>query len=397
MTWLDAMPLSATTRTGNCDKVSYRRLLFLLFVVLSWLTSLPGLPAAFISRGTHWSARPGQQAVASLLPRAFFIDSFEVKKQLGQIKEFIAGKDDFVAKVPDDVDALVDGLKTSTEASLNNWRCSRLDVELPSAFQLGVEASDKGKKKSALVDDETLQELQRNKKEVNRGNRELARIFVEMLKPIGAGLVVAFRTKKQAEFAEDLWELKPEDGKVIAFPGRSKKGAFVAEEVKTDKFKKKVVEDLKCQCLLVVAPRMEELRIIDEIGRSVQDQMGIILLNSRIFGENRDDGATLPASMKRRLRQEYMPSYHMRFLRQQRKNGLLFHMAGPDGTAPWILAQQRALVGGVKTVSDEVYRSERGPSLDDVEASFAAHDRRKRGVSDTIVDLLDSNKPKEGR
>lgn len=389
----DAMTLSATARKGNLENIPLRRLLFLLLVTLTLLASLPGLPAAFVSRGTHRPARPGR-SVASLLPRTFFLDSFEVKKKFGEIKEFIGvGEDDFEAKVPEDADALVDGLKKSTEAALNVWRCSRLDVELPLAFQLGVESSDKGKIKGALLDDKKLQE---DVKEVNRGNRELARIFVEMLQPIGAGLVVAFRTKKQARFAEDLWGLKPEEAKIIAFPGRSKKSTFVQEEVNPDKFKNMVVEDLKCQCLVVVAPRMEELRIIEEMGRSVQDQMGIILLNSRIFGGNRDDGAKIPTSMKKSFRQEYMPSYHVRFLKQ-RKNGLLFHMSGPDATAPWILAQQRRLVGGVKTVSDEVYRSEKGPSLEDIEASFAAHDNRKLDVSDTIIDLLDSSKLKERR
>eukprot|EP00435_Cladocopium_sp_Y103_P010949 s643_g2.t2 len=86
-------------------------------------------------------------------------------------------------EVPKNVAEMVSGLKSSTENSLNQG-CSRLDIELPPSFRkLG---GSPGIGTAGTCKDLVL-------KEVARGDRELARLFVEMLEAIGPGLVFRLR------------------------------------------------------------------------------------------------------------------------------------------------------------------------------------------------------------
>ncbi|CAE8584122.1 unnamed protein product, partial [Polarella glacialis] len=260
--------------------------------------------------------------------------------------------------VPKDVAALVEGLKSSTEASLN-LRCSRLDVEIPPAYKLGVEGD---KKKGRLLVDK----INADDEEVARSDRELARVFVEMFLEIGPGLMIVFRNKALATAARATWKLETKtEGRVISFP-ETPKSAFAAEVGVPAKFMQKLTEG-GCKCLIVVGPYMEQLRLIEEIGNQVQDQMGIILLNSRIHGKDRITEKKFPARLRASLQQTYTPSYHVRFL--ERKNGILFRMVGADGKAPWIVAQQKELFGG-QPVTQEVLRSDQEPSAAEIRAAF---------------------------
>eukprot|EP00931_Biecheleriopsis_adriatica_P076021 TRINITY_DN49776_c0_g1_i1.p1 TRINITY_DN49776_c0_g1~~TRINITY_DN49776_c0_g1_i1.p1 ORF type:complete len:379 (+),score=98.99 TRINITY_DN49776_c0_g1_i1:36-1172(+) len=308
--------------------------------------------------------------------------AFDLGKTIGGL----LGEDeeDVKSEVPKDVSALVEGLRMSTEASLNQ-RCSRLDVELPPAYRLGVEGD---KKKSDLVEEKAAKEL----KEIARGDRELARIFVEMLQPIGAGVVVAFRTKALAAAARKAWKLAPEEGTVIAFPDMNKKSAFATEVGVPSQFKQKLREDLACQCLIVVSPYLDQLRLVEDLGNTVQDQMGIVLLNARISGKDRKM-SRVPPKLQAALQEVYDPSYHIRFL--ERKNGVLFRMRLPNGEAPWIVAQQRDLFGG-QTATQEVLRTDEEPSPQEIEAAFERYDSKEKDTGEKLVDFLDKDKGKPG-
>lgn len=301
--------------------------------------------------------------------------AFDLGKAFGDL---LSGKEEYETKVPEDVAALVAGLKSSTENTLN-LGIGRLDIEIPPAYKLGVERNTK---KGRLLENTIQSE---DPTEVLRGDRELARIFVEMLQPVAEGLVVAFRSKQLAADAVKIWELKPGEATVISLPEKQR-SAFAAEVGMPAQFLKKVRQDLRCQCLLVVSPTADQLQVVNELSTTVQDQMGIILLNARIHGKNRTK-VKIPTRLRESLKATFPPSYHVRFL-PSRKNSILFGSMGPEGQAPWVLAQQRELIGG-RPVTEEVARFKEDPSNSEVEEAFARFDALPRGVSDKLLDLLD--------
>lgn len=118
-------------------------------------------------------------------------------------------------------------MTAATQAALQS-RCSRMDVELPPGASLGVEAGGLKKTSAGLfglsmpsipgmpgggggggglmggaggagqVTEEGLKALQ-------RGDRELARLYTEMFRPIGEAVTVAFGTEGEAAAARKVW------------------------------------------------------------------------------------------------------------------------------------------------------------------------------------------------
>jgi len=289
-------------------------------------------------------------------------------------------EEDFKAEVPKDVAALVAGMKGSTENALQS-RCSRLDVELPPSFQLGVENKDRAK--ARVTGDEQKKVVL---KEVARGDRELARVFVEMLGVV-KGLVVAFRTPQLEKAAKKRWRLTPEEATVISFPG-TVKSAFATEVSGPTKFLQKL-EDLDCKCLLVVAPELEQLRTVADLSKKMEDQMGIILLNARIHGNKSRKARKLPPRLRDYLQKEFEPSYHVRFLEKKEwpDNSIIFRQICPDGEGPWIVAVQRELIGGA-VVTNEVLRTNREPTAEEITEAFERYEASDKDPTDTIAEML---------
>eukprot|EP00913_Durusdinium_trenchii_P014051 g13192.t1 len=210
---------------------------------------------------------------------------------------------------------MVAGLKRSTENALNQG-CSRLDIELPPSFKLGVE----------------------------RGDRELARLYVEMLSQLGPGLVVAFRSSNLERAAKKRWRLTPEEARLTSFVD-SKKSAFSSEVEAPTQFRKKL-QGLDPKCLVVVAPQVEQLRVFN-------------------------------------------PAYHLRFFQKSDwpKNSMIYREVSKSGESPWIVAVQRQLVGGA-VVSKEVLRSEDDPDPKQLRAAFKRYEETS-DVSDKVADFLE--------
>ncbi|CAK9024299.1 Hypothetical protein SCF082_LOCUS16565 [Durusdinium trenchii] len=197
--------------------------------------------------------------------------------------------------------------------------------------------------------------------EVERGDRELARLYVEMLSQLGPGLVVAFRSSNLERAAKKRWRLTPEEARLWTSFVDSKKSAFSSEVEAPTQFRKKL-QGLDPKCLVVVAPQVEQLRVVAELSQEVGDQMGLILLNARLFGQTRR--VKTPAKLRSQLIQEFNPAYHLRFFQKSDwpKNSMIYREAGTfwnkvskSGESPWIVAVQRQLVGGA-VVSKEVLR-----------------------------------------
>lgn len=289
------------------------------------------------------------------------------------------GEEEEKLEVPKNVAEMVSGLKSSTENSLNQG-CSRLDIELPPSFRLGVE--DKSQKSSMVADKQSKDLVL---KEVARGDRELARLFVEMLEAIGPSLVVAFRTSSLEKAAKKRWKLdKVNEAQVISFFD-SKKSAFASEVEAPAQFNQKL-RKLDCKCLLVVAPHLDQLRFVAQLSKEVQDQMGIILLNSRIFGNRK---VKAPPRLKNFIKKEFNPAFHVRFFENDQwpKNSMIYRQVSKSGDAPWIIAVQRQLVGGA-VVTKEVLRSQEEPNEEAIEAAFKKY-AESSDVSDKVADFLE--------
>jgi len=135
----------------------------------------------------------------------------------------------------------------------------------------------------------------------------------------------------------------------------------------------------------VVAPYLDQLRLVEELRDEVESNMGIILLNARIHGEGRKM-IKIPPRLKKDLRTNFKPSYHVRFL-GNRKNALVFHMRGEE-EQPWVLAIQRNALTGVAT--KELIRGTAPPTMDEIEEAFAEYDKRDATAQDKFLDMVDS-------
>eukprot|EP00929_Paragymnodinium_shiwhaense_P034816 TRINITY_DN188_c0_g2_i1.p1 TRINITY_DN188_c0_g2~~TRINITY_DN188_c0_g2_i1.p1 ORF type:complete len:393 (-),score=105.11 TRINITY_DN188_c0_g2_i1:100-1278(-) len=365
-------------RTSSLSRVAAS---LCLGAVLLRLGTAPGIVSSVVGfvNGRPWPADAGAGKTAR---SAFNVPGFSVDDVRKAAGDMFGGGDDEEdeskpVEVPEDVAAMVNGMKAATTEVLNQG-ISRLDIEAPPSFKFGVEG-DKGRLLEELGEDD--------RKELVRSDREMARLFVEMLQPIGPGLCIAFRNKAMAERARKIWKLQPGEGNIISFPEKAK-NAFSTEMGGPIQFKSKL-RDLNCQCLIAVGPYIEELRIINEIDKEVRDQMGIIMLNSRIFGRGRKT-QKLPATLKADLLEAFLPAYHVRFLEQ--KNTLLFHMV--KGTEPerqpWIIAKQRELIGG-RTVTEEIARMAKEPGPKKIAKILDDFASKEKDTKDQVLDLLDKD------
>lgn len=275
---------------------------------------------------------------------------------------------------------MVKALKESSEDAFQAG-IGRLDIELPPAYKIGLESQ---KKQSRLLEGKDLTTAE----EVHRGDREIAHLFIEMLRDaVGGGLAVVFRNKALAEAAKEAWR-KAEETKVariLAFPeGKKGLSAFGTEVNAPLKFIKKLKE-MRIGCLLVVAPMQEQLQIVEELSNQVQEQMGILLINARIRTKG-PLAAKLSDRMQERLCKTFEPSFHVRFL--DKKNTILFKQFSTRVESdPWILAQQRELLGG-RPYTSEITRFEGQPTEEQIAAAYAKWEETTK-ESEGILNIMD--------
>eukprot|EP00971_Amphidinium_carterae_P195182 3873227-Amphidinium_carterae.1 len=89
-------------------------------------------------------------------------------------------------KPPNSVDDVVQGLKQSTQVALEMGQ-GKLDVELPPGFLLGTDLVGGGQRSSVIFEEADA-------KQVEKANRQLARTYLHMLRPMADKICVAFDT-----------------------------------------------------------------------------------------------------------------------------------------------------------------------------------------------------------
>ncbi|CAM9900157.1 unnamed protein product [Scytosiphon promiscuus] len=234
--------------------------------------------------------------------------------------------------VPRNIKDTVSCLRAAVQEGLQAQR-SRMDVDLPFAARLGVETADADKDKKKYTD-----------ADVERADRELARLFLEMFDVIGDQVVVAFPTDEGAKKATKVWNKgMPFKGKVTCMDPRPPKGpklkrgstsalaGFASQVEASKKAKGKGKKGGKqgggggggaddgrtpatariaptgTEVLLVVAPKQAELRAVQKISKELGQGCLIILLNARLHQAKFVDD-----EQREYFEQEFESMFHLR-------------------------------------------------------------------------------------
>lgn len=115
------------------------------------------------------------------------------------------------AELPRNIKEMVSQLRESVQAALSA-RESRIAVEMPIGFELGVEGERAKRKGSARV---------LTSADIERANRELARLFVGMFEGTGLAPLVLFPTEAEAAAAARLWASPDLEARVRALVPQS--------------------------------------------------------------------------------------------------------------------------------------------------------------------------------
>ena len=116
--------------------------------------------------------------------------------------------------LPRNLKELMEQLRGSVQGSLSA-RMSRISVETPIGFEFGVEVEKAKRKGRTKVLSST---------DIQRSNRELARIFVGMFEGTGLVPLILFPTVKEANAAKELWAAPGLEARVQALVPISKGG-----------------------------------------------------------------------------------------------------------------------------------------------------------------------------
>ncbi|CAM9361010.1 unnamed protein product [Phaeothamnion confervicola] len=201
--------------------------------------------------------------------------------------------------IPRNIKDTVSSLRKAVQAGLQS-RCSRMDVELPFGARLGVEA---GSKTEDEVSPNRAPGKTAGRAALERSDRELARLIIEMFSPIGDNLVVAFATDAEARAAKSAWAASSYKGKIASFDsmgkaksaprrggvGGGKGGGGGGFAKKMEALMAEPAEGVggglvppETEVFVVVAPQQKELtaleRVLPELGMSCL----VLLLNARL-------------------------------------------------------------------------------------------------------------------
>lgn len=265
-----------------------------------------------------------------------FLDQME--KQVGdkiekmvpsreQAREFFGGS----VQIPSSVEKLLQALKSSTEAAFEK-DLLRIDVELPEGLRLGLEgAVDALEPVTAGTDAKEL---------VARTDREAANAFVQLFggRP---ELCVAFRTPALATTAMRTW-------------GSNVQSHVLSLRAKSKINFRKSVKARKCSVLVAVAPREEQLQVLDELDKEFAGAVRIILVNARLRCRRGED------ALRNRMAVKYEPIYNFRFVKKGK--GLLFRALTEAGATQWFLMGRATSDSPSDSPWKELLRSVEEPS-----------------------------------
>lgn len=261
-------------------------------------------------------------------------------------------------EVPATTQAVIDALKDSLEDAVKRG-ISRMDVDLPLGLRLGgIEG---------VLDPLSTPEGDLPKDRVARGDRDLARYFARLLKPVESKLCTVFRTASLVKAAQPVWKASGTGGRLLAY-GNSKskkRGAFGSDTANAEAFRQSL-RDVDCGHVVFVSPRAKQLRMVAELDK--EDREGktcIVLLNSRLRGPDQKGD-----ELRQELALSFTPVFHLSLMDG---DGMVFKALRDGGTTPWVIAQRQIeVVEQSETfVAKEVLRSDMEPPRERIVAALS--------------------------
>ena len=287
-----------------------------------------------------------------------------------------------VPALPRDVKEAVTKCRAATQEALKN-RVSRMDIEFPVGAKLNVEPQPKRKEKSA---DGTP-----TKRDLERSDRELARLFVDMFQPVGGEhLAVIFPEVTAAEAAKRKW-MGDATAQCRILSLDRKKSSGAKKKGKSRGFAAKLAAEVEddgnnsvggpfrlpdqTQVALFVSPGPKELVIVERICEEVGLRTLVVLLNARLSTIS-NFGTTAATKL---FQEEFENVFHLAAYKPQEvAPNCLLHRAYPG---QWFLARKPS-VGAPKTffISDtRPIASDAAQAFDSLEISDI-----ERGMEDVV-------------
>lgn len=277
--------------------------------------------------------------------------------------------------LPRDVKEAVSKCRAATQEALKS-RVSRMDIEFPVGAKFNVEPQPKRKTSASAS---SSGDNSPTKEDLERSNRELARLFVDMFQPVGGEhLTVVFPEVGGADAAKKKWKgdstahcrIVSLDRRKSAALSKKKKqpkargfAAKLAAEVEDDDGGGSVGGPFRLpdqtEVALFVSPGPKELVIVERVCEEVGMGTLVVLLNARLSTIN-NFGTTAATNL---FTNEFENVFHLAaFQPQEAAPNCLLHRSYPG---QWILARKPS-VGAPKTILVTKDR----PSADDATQAF---------------------------
>eukprot|EP00977_Amphora_coffeiformis_P007354 scaffold1593_cov156-Amphora_coffeaeformis.AAC.3 len=287
--------------------------------------------------------------------------------------------------LPSDVKEAVTKCRAATQEALKD-RVSRMDIEFPVGAKFNVEPQPKRKGASA---DGTP-----TKTDLERSDRELARLFVDMFQPVGGEhLAVIFPEMTAAEAAKKKWKGDATaQCRILSLDRRKSSGR--KEKVKSLGFAAKLAAEVgdvgsdsvggpfklpaQTEVALFVSPGPKELVIVERICEEVGLGTLVVLLNARLSTIS-NFGTTAATKL---FREEFENVFHLAAYKPQDvAPNCLLHRAYPG---KWILARKPS-VGAPKTI----LVSDKRPNATDAAQAFDSLEISdiERGMEDAVQNI----------
>lgn len=289
--------------------------------------------------------------------------------------------------LPRDVKEAVSKCRAATQEALKN-RVSRMDIEFPVGANFNVEPQPKGKRSSNNADGSPT------KVDLERSDRELARLFVDMFQPVGGEhLTVVFPEVSAADAAKKKWKGDPTaQCRILSLDRRN--SSAPKKKVKSKGFAAKLAAEVgdgdsgnvdgpfklpgQTEVALFVSPGPKELVIIERVCQEAGMGTLVVLLNARI--DTISNFGTTQA--KELFTKKFESVFHLAaFQPQYVAPNCLLHRVYPG---KWILAR-KPKVGSPKTI----LVTEERPSAAEAEKVFESLEVSdlEKGVEDMVQNV----------
>jgi Domain of unknown function (DUF1995) len=277
-----------------------------------------------------------------------------------------------VPSLPRDVKEAVSSCRSAVQNALQK-QISRMVVEFPAGTKFGVEQVPKNAKNELLQD-------------VERSDRELARLFVEMFQPVGGeNIAVVFSDGDLAALARNKWDDDPSaECKVLSVTRKKLKNS--ARSKRSKGFAARLLAEIeddgiasgpfrlpeKTEVAIFVAPGPKEVVSIDRVCSEVGMGTLVILLNPRPMSSSSADDY---------VRADFETVFMLAPAPLQETPGCILYRSYPN---VWALGRKPKL-GPPKTILS----SENRPTSDECRAAFeeARISSVEKGLETTVESI----------